>query len=100
LLVLEADAVALSLASGTVSGLTDAGILSSSLGLAVVKRSRTTSMYTREEIEEQLGCDLLGLITPAPEISFHANKVATPVLISQPDTALATQLKQLCAKLV
>jgi len=100
LLVLEGDTVALSLASDTVQRLAEVGMAGSRLKLIVVNRSRSASTYTRAEIEERLGKELLTLFTPAPEIAFHAAKMGTPVLLSQPTTVIAAQLRELSDKIL
>jgi pilus assembly protein CpaE len=97
--VFEGDAVAISLASELVEKLDKAGVFGSGIGLVMVNRSRSASTYTRTEIEEQLGSELLALITPAPEVAFHANKTGIPILLSQPNTAIADQIKKLCEKI-
>ena len=96
-LLFEGDAVALTLAREMIDRLDREGI-ASNVSVAMVNRARTASTYTRADIEEQLGNDLLGLITPAPEIAFHANKIGAPIMLSRPDTTVAAQLKQLTAK--
>jgi CheY-like chemotaxis protein/MinD-like ATPase involved in chromosome partitioning or flagellar assembly len=99
-LFFEGDAVALSLTHTAIERLSQQGVRGSRLGLVMVNRSRTVTTYTRTEIEEQFGRELLALITPAPEISFHANREGKPILISQPDTPVAMQFKQLSAQII
>ena len=74
------------------------GTRGSNVGLVMVNRTRTASTYTRTEIEQQVGRELFALITPAPEIAFLANKQGKPILLSQPGTAIASQIKQLSGK--
>lgn len=100
ILVAEADTVALSLAKDTLRRLEATGSAGSRLEWVVVNRSRSASTYTREEMEDLLGAKLLAVITPAPEVFFHATKASTPVLLSMPDTASAVQLRELSRKLV
>jgi hypothetical protein len=66
----------------------------------MVNRSRTVTMFTRTEIEDRFGRELLALITPAPEISFHANREGKPIVIGKPDTPVAVQFKQLSAQVI
>jgi hypothetical protein len=98
--VFEGDAVAIALASETTEKLDKAGVFGSGIGLVMVNRSRSASTYTRSEIEEELGSELLALITPAPEVAFHANKTGIPILLSQPNAAVAGQLQRLCEKIL
>ena len=99
-LVLEGDAIALSLARDAIGRLDQHGVRGSRLGLVMVNRSRSVATYTRTQIEEQFGRQLLALITPAPEISSQANREGKPILISQPDTPVAMQFRQLSAQVI
>jgi hypothetical protein len=99
-LMLESDAVVLQLAVDTVKRLEQAGLIGSRLGLVLVNRTRSASTYTRDEIEQQLGGKLAAVITPAPEVSFHATKTGTPVVLGQADTILAAQFRELSSTLV
>ena len=100
ILVLEADAIALELATETVKRLAATGIVGSRLWLVVVNRSRSASAYTREEIEQQLGSSLVALVAPAPEVLLHAGKTRTPVILGQPDALVALQLRELSSQLL
>jgi CheY-like chemotaxis protein/MinD-like ATPase involved in chromosome partitioning or flagellar assembly len=100
ILVLEGDTVAINMAVDTLRRLSELGIAGSRLQLVMVNRSRSASTYTRAEVEEQLGKELLALVTPAPEISFHATKSSMPIVLSQANTVTATQLRELGKKVV
>jgi len=99
-LLLESDAVALQLAADTVKRLQEVGLIGSRLGLVLVNRTRSASTYTRDEIEQLLGSKLVAVITPAPEVSFHATKTATPVVLGQADAILAAQFRELSSTLL
>ena len=99
-LVLESDAVVLQLAVETVKRLEQVGLIGSRLGLVVVNRARSASSYTRDEIEQQLGSKLAAVITPAPEVCFHATKTGTPVVLGQAESILAAQLRELSSRLL
>jgi pilus assembly protein CpaE len=99
-LVMEADAVAMALAGDVAQRLQQAGVLSSSMGLVMVNRARSVSTYSQSEIEQRLGCKLLGLITPAAEIASQANRAGVPILLNQPNTAVGNQFRELSAKVV
>lgn len=98
-LIFEGDSVALSLARSVLEKLDREGIRGGNIAAVMVNRSRSAATYTRSDIEEELGRPLHAVITPAPEIAYHANKHNTPILISRPNTAIAIQLKQLSDRL-
>ena len=99
-LALEADSIAISLAGRAIQRMEAMGLAGSRLELVVVNRSRSASTYTRTELEELLGSELLAVFTPAPEIFFRATREASPVLVSQPDTGAAVQLRELSEHLI
>jgi DNA-binding response OmpR family regulator len=99
-LVLESDGVVIQLTVETVKRLEQVGLIGSRLGLVMVNRARSTSSYTRDEIEQQLGSKLTAVIAPEPEACFHAAKTGTPVVLGQADTILAAQLRELSSGLL
>jgi DNA-binding response OmpR family regulator len=98
--ILEAEATALHLAGEAIARLGQAGLAGSHLAPIVVNRVRSASTYTREEIEERLGSPLATVITPNPEIFFHASRVGTPIVIGQPDGIVSMQIRELAGKLI
>jgi DNA-binding response OmpR family regulator len=100
IMVLDGDAISIDLGTQLVKRFREAGMVGSRLNLVVINRARSASTYTREEIEGLLESKLLALVTPAPEIFFHANKSGVPVLIEQPDTIVAAQMRELSGKLL
>ena len=49
----------------------------------------------REKIEEQLGCELVGVIKPAGGEINEAEELGTPVVLSHPDSKVAGQIREL-----
>jgi len=96
----EPDPVALTLAQMLSIGLANIDIHGGKVGFVLVNRSRSAATYTRSAIEELLRSSLMGVITPAPELCFHANKEGVPVVASQPDSLAATQFREIAHLLV
>lgn len=96
----EPDPVALSLAQTTLVGLVGLDIHGAQMGFVLVNRSRSATTYTRSAIEELLQSSLIGVITPAPELFFHAAKTGVPIIISQPDSLTATQFRDIARVLM
>lgn len=96
----EPDPVALSLAQTTLLRLSSMDIHSGQIGFVLVNRSRSATTYTRSVIEELLQSPLVGVITPAPELFFHAAKTGIPIIISQPDSLTATQFRDIAHLLI
>ena len=96
----EPDPVALSLAQTTLVGLSNMDVHGGQIGFVLINRSRSATTYTRTAIEELLQSSLIGVITPAPELFFHAAKTGVPIIISQPDSLTATQFRDIAHLLV
>jgi CheY-like chemotaxis protein/MinD-like ATPase involved in chromosome partitioning or flagellar assembly len=99
---LEPDPVALALAQTMLIGLasTEMDIHGGKVGLVLVNRLRSATTYTRSAIERHMKNPLIGVITPAPELFFHAAKTGTPIVTSQPDSLSAGQFRDLARLLV
>jgi len=96
----EPDPVALTLAQAMLIRLASMDIYGGQIGFVLVNRSRSAATYTRSVIEELLQSPLIGVITPAPELFFHAAKAGVPIVTSQPDSLTATQFRDLARLLV
>ena len=66
----------------------------------LIDRLGVPSTYSREEIEELLGCELAGVIDPAPTSLRQAIEQGKPVVLSHPESKIAQQLHDLCQKLL
>jgi CheY-like chemotaxis protein/MinD-like ATPase involved in chromosome partitioning or flagellar assembly len=97
---IEPDPVALSLAQTLLVGLSNMDIYGGQVGFVLVNRTRSATTYTRSAIEDLLQNHLIAVITPAPELFFHAAKTGVPVVASQPDGLTATQFRELARLLV
>jgi hypothetical protein len=61
-------------------------------GLVVVNRALIIDGMPPKQIESHLGCDLLGVVPPAPEVSVSAQRSGTPIALHRPLSAPATML--------
>ncbi len=62
------------------------------VGLVVVNRSILIESFSPRQVETALGCDLLGVVPPAPEVSVSAQRSGTPMALHRPLSAPATML--------
>ncbi|MDY7040591.1 MAG: response regulator [Chloroflexota bacterium] len=99
-IAVEPDPVALALAQRMLIGLANIDIHAGKVGFTLVNRSRSATTYTRSEVEKLLQNPLIGVVTPAPEMFFHAAKEGMPIVISQPHSLTATQFSDLARLLV
>lgn len=80
--------------------LLEQGIHQSRIHAIVFNRVRSDMMLTRSQIQEKLGMDLLGMITPAPELAYHASLNNRPIYLHQPESATANQFNELARKIL
>ncbi len=63
-------------------------------------RVRSDMMLTRSQIQEKLGLELMGMITPAPELVYHAALNNRPIYLHQPESATANQFNELARRIL
>lgn len=66
----------------------------------VSNRIRSDIMLTRSQIQEKLGAEIFGMITPAPELVYHAALNNRPIYLHQPESATASQLNEIAKKIL
>ncbi|MCX8061173.1 MAG: response regulator [Anaerolineales bacterium] len=80
--------------------LVEQGIHQSRIHALVYNRVRSDMMLTRSQIQEKLGIELLGMITPAPELAYHASLNNRPIYLHQPESATANQFNEIARKIL
>jgi pilus assembly protein CpaE len=76
------------------------GITRRRMSLALVNRVRTSLQIPWRQVETDLGIDLAGIVSPAPEQAHQASQGAIPLVISQPDSLISDQIRKLAENLV
>lgn len=66
----------------------------------VSNRIRSDIMLTRSQIQEKLGAEIFGMITPAPELVYHAALNNRPIYLHQPESATASQINEIARKIL
>ncbi len=61
-------------------------------GLVVVNRSLMIDSFSPRQVQSATGCELLGVVPPAPEVSVGAQRAGTPIALHRPLSAPATML--------
>ncbi len=93
-LVTEPQRVALALAQSMLAGLAAQDVLRAKVGLVLFNRTPSASGVAKSAVESLLG-EVLSVIPPAPELAFQAAEVGTPVVLLQPDSLIASQIRDL-----
>lgn len=76
------------------------GIARRRISLALINRVRTSLQIPWRQVETDLGIDLAGIVSPAPEQAHQASQGATPLVISHPDSLISDQIQKLADNLV
>ncbi|MCS7251504.1 MAG: response regulator [Thermoflexus sp.] len=99
-LVAEPTPLALAHAQELIRTLYQLGWNAQQLGLVVVNRGISGIALTRRQIEEALSIELIGFISPAPELAHQATEQGIPIVLLQPESLLAEQFRELARRLV
>jgi len=69
------------------------------LNVIIVNRVQSSIQLTRQKVREMLGQDVIGMISPAPELSYHAGLQALPMIKAQPENLVSVQINELSEQL-
>jgi DNA-binding response OmpR family regulator len=97
-MVIEATPACLEAARLMMNTLYDWGIHKTMIGICVVSQAPSASTMSLTDIRARLGCEIVGVIPPAPEICFGAQKKGIPVVLSQPENVVSTALNELASR--
>ena len=70
------------------------------ISVVMVNKAPSASTFTKEATEGLLQHDLAGVVTPAPELAFQAAESGNPMVLSQPTSLVAQQLRNIADYLV
>ncbi len=94
--VIEPHRVALSLAGTLLDEMTSSlNLPRHRISVVLVNKAPSASTFTKEAIEGLLQHDLAGVVTPAPEMAFKAAETGDPMVVAQPVSLVAQQLKSI-----
>jgi CheY-like chemotaxis protein len=65
------------------------------ISLALVTRERTSLQIPWQQMAADLGVDLAGLVSPAPEQAHQATQEGAPFVLLHPDTLVGDQMRKL-----
>ena len=72
----------------------------SRIGMIVVNRSLMIDGATPKQLENELGCELFGVVPPAPEVAASAQRCGNPVVVHRPLSAPASMLAGIAEKIL
>lgn len=93
-LVTEPQRVALTLAQSMLAGLAALDVPRDKIGLVLFNRATSAASVGKSAVESLLG-EVLSVIPPAPELAFQAAEVGAPLVLVQPNSLIASQIRDL-----
>jgi pilus assembly protein CpaE len=76
------------------------GVGRSKVHLALVNRERTSLQIPWRQVASDLGLELAGIVSPAPEQAHQSAQSGRPLVVSHPDSLVADQLHKLTEHIV
>ncbi len=95
LVAVEPQRVTLTMARNLLSELEASGISRARIDIVMVSRLRSSLQTSWQAAEAILDHSVQNIITPAPELAYQAAENGTPLIIVQPDSVTADQLRKL-----
>lgn len=93
IVVTETDRVSLTLAQALLTEMTHTlNLPAHRISVAIVNKVAGAS-FTRDSIKSQLGVEIAGVVTPAPELAWQAAERGTPMMLLQPDSLVCRQIR-------
>ncbi|MEK6221606.1 MAG: response regulator, partial [Chloroflexota bacterium] len=78
-----------------ISNLESAGIQKFNIKPVLVSRIRLELTLSNDEVQEELGIPLAGVITPAPELAYLSSMRHQPMIMQEPESITFSQIKRL-----
>jgi pilus assembly protein CpaE len=98
-LVIEPEPLALACAKGTLTWLEVLGILENRVGIVVVNRARSAMNIPIPRVLSFLGRGFLQTFPPDPEACFDAEKQGAPIILTRPQSIVASSMRELADRL-
>ena len=76
------------------------GINTSKVGLALINRVGTSLQVPWRQVESDLGIELAGIVSPAPEQAHQASQAGSPLVDSYADSLVSEQIRKLAESLL
>lgn len=76
------------------------GINTKKVGLALINRVRTSLQVPWRQVESDLGIELAGIVSPAPEQAHQASQAGSPLVDSYADSLVSEQIRKLAESLL
>lgn len=99
-LVIDNDPLSLTCGKLVLEELRTAGASMPLLNIIVVKRSEALAGVRISDVSPQLGCDILGVVTPAADLCLRAQKAGTPFVLLDPSCTASGTVTEMAKRLL
>jgi len=98
---IEPDRVAVSLAQALLSEMTlSLNLPAHRISIVLINKASSATTFTKDGIEDLLQRDIVAVVPPAPELAFQAAENGNPMVIVQPQSLVAQQMRAIADHLV
>jgi DNA-binding response OmpR family regulator len=99
--IIEPQRVSLTVAQALLSAMTDSlSLARHKIKLVLVNKVPSAATYAKDTLEGLLQHELVGIIPPAPELAFQAAEQGIPMVMIQPTSLVAQQIKAVAEHLM
>lgn len=78
-----------------IDDLVSMGMSKGNIHVVLNKRIRSDAQLPLTQVQDKLGQEIIGTITPAPELFTQATRLLTPAILCQPDSLTTRQVEKL-----
>jgi DNA-binding response OmpR family regulator len=82
------------------SNLESLGVAHARIDFVLVNRERSSLQMARAKIEEILGQQAIGIVTPAPELAYQAAESGVPIVVRDPNAMVSEQIRQITDRVI
>jgi CheY-like chemotaxis protein len=76
------------------------GVARARIDFVLVNRERSSLQMARAKIEEILGQQAIGMVTPAPELAYQAAESGVPIVVRDPNAMVSEQIRQITDRVI
>lgn len=99
IIVLEPNIVSLLMAQSIINELETVNVNRRKLGVVICNRTQTPNQIPWQDVEQRLGLEVTAIISPAPDVAYHAVEMGVPMAHYQPTSIVAGQITKLAEEI-
>jgi DNA-binding response OmpR family regulator len=100
IILVEPMRYTVTMAKSVIRDLETLGVAGSRFDFVLVNRERSSLQMSRTKIEELMGQQAMGMITPAPELAYQAAESGVPIVARDATAMVSDQIRQLADRII